>query len=283
VPEPAAQEALGARFAVQPGESPGRDEPVSLEATLRAIKEPLNNPPEPTYWARLRPEERPAKGYPVEVEVGCADLLDFFEDYDYRRCKCPERLDYRRADHIVGYQQRAFVLTWALDSLRAGYVGIELGGQAFTPGCIDVDRYAGEGTGRSDGQNPHIQADACDLSLLRSGKWGNVISSHVLEHVDDPYRAVAEALRLMAPGRYFAMIVPDAAMGPWNYPDERHVTAFTSEGHLVPYEAEQVGHPQRVLRLRDFAAEVCARFPCRLIEMDTLNNHFSMNLVLQKI
>ena len=228
----------------------------------------------------------------VNVEM-YPDVLKHFPGYDYRVCytdgvPTPERVDYRRGDNVTGHQQRAFIMWWAIEAIKSGYVAIELGGAVHTPGAIDVDRYADDVNppiGRSDGHNPAICLDGCNLSLLRSGKWGGHISNHVFEHLDDPYKAVREAFRLMRPGAHFCMIVPDSSIQTWNYPDDRHVSAFLPRAgcKLYPYDVSEVGDPRNVICLDEFALWMIMELGGYLEEITTLNNNFSLNLVVRKL
>lgn len=224
----------------------------------------------------------------VNVEM-YPDVLKHFHNYDYRMCytdgvPTPERVDYRRGDNVTGHQQRAFIMWWALENLSTGLVGIEWGGAVSTSGCIDIDLYAGDGSGRSDGNNPHIQCDAAHMHMLRSGKFGSVLGNHCMEHFSDPDRAIAEAVRVMSSGRYIAQNVPSASAGPWNYENEHHVTAFLPNrfARLAPYEPALVGDPKRIIYVDEWTDELCRRHNLELVSRDTLQNNFSIDFVLRK-
>jgi SAM-dependent methyltransferase len=61
-------------------------------------------------------------------------------------------------------------------------------------------------------EKPDIQADLEDLSAIEDARFGSVLCTEVLEHVHRPERALAELLRVTAPGGSLLLSVP------WFYP-----------------------------------------------------------------
>jgi SAM-dependent methyltransferase len=61
-------------------------------------------------------------------------------------------------------------------------------------------------------EKPDIQADLEDLSVIEDARFGSVLCTEVLEHVHRPERALAELLRVTAPGGSLLLSVP------WFYP-----------------------------------------------------------------
>ena len=80
-------------------------------------------------------------------------------------------------------------------------------------------------------------ADAHDLSAFKAGQFGAVLASHVLEHLDDPRRALAEWHRVTAndPGALFIVTpswwAPHTLLHPghlWYFPDGSGCTTTTA-------------------------------------------------------
>ena len=55
---------------------------------------------------------------------------------------------------------------------------------------------------------PDLVADICDLHMVADGSFDGVICIAVLEHVYDPFKAVAEIHRILRPGRLFFGFLP---------------------------------------------------------------------------
>jgi SAM-dependent methyltransferase len=80
-----------------------------------------------------------------------------------------------------------------------------------------------------------LQADCCRLPL-QADVAGAVVLSEVLEHLEDPARALAEAARVLAPGGRLIVSVPHAQDAPATVcPHCRH--QFNSAGHLWHFAA----------------------------------------------
>lgn len=45
-----------------------------------------------------------------------------------------------------------------------------------------------------------VRGDLCDMTMFRDGSFQGVVRLHVLEHVRDDRRAIAELHRVLAPG-----------------------------------------------------------------------------------
>lgn len=67
------------------------------------------------------------------------------------------------------------------------------------------------------------QADAHDLSDFEDGSFGAVLASHVLEHLDDPMRALNEWLRVVGgdPRALFVVVPSWWAPHTWLHPGHR--------------------------------------------------------------
>lgn len=62
---------------------------------------------------------------------------------------------------------------------------------------------------RAEQCGKQIKAEATDLYMIATGKYDCVLSSHNLEHVANPLKAVAEWVRVVRPGGYLLLILPD--------------------------------------------------------------------------
>lgn len=90
-----------------------------------------------------------------------------------------------------------------------GTSGIYLSRHARSYVGADVSRNA-VGLTRSRGLDAIVIDDAADLPF-ESGTFDVVVCSEVLEHLFEPQRAAAEALRVLRPGGRFIATVPNAA------------------------------------------------------------------------
>lgn len=78
-------------------------------------------------------------------------------------------------------------------------VGIDIGcGDDPLVGAVKFDKIYGN--------------DAHDLSEFDDGKFDYVYSSHCLEHLEDPDKALGEWWRVLKPGGYMCIVVPDFAL-----------------------------------------------------------------------
>lgn len=92
--------------------------------------------------------------------------------------------------------------------------------------------------------------EATDLSHFRSGSYDCVISSNCLEHVANPLKALREWSRVIRPGGYLLLILPNKAA---NFDHRRAVTPFQ---HLLGDFLRDAGeddmtHLAEILELHD--------------------------------
>lgn len=209
--------------------------------------------------------------YPFHQQV-----QEFFPGFDYRNPSpgIRERCDMRRPDNVVGHQQRAFSTYWAVKQCSPTDLGLDLGSpRGLTPYCVSVDVF-GDGS-------PHpfygggryladVVRDATDVSCFPNDAWPLVNSNHSLEHIpvagDNGIIEVLERwYGLLKQGGVLAMIVPDNAHFDVMASDKNHYHAWS--------------HADFRPRVLD---ELLRRTRAELVEYDTLQNHFSFDVVLKR-
>jgi SAM-dependent methyltransferase len=92
--------------------------------------------------------------------------------------------------------------------------------------------------------------DAIDLSIIPDESYDFLLSSHCLEHIANPLKAVGEWLRVLKHGAYLLIIVPDK-----RYTFD-HLRPITSFDHLLHDYEQNIGeddltHMQETIRLHD--------------------------------
>jgi hypothetical protein len=233
----------------------------------------------------------------VTCEAPHQQVLPFFPNYDYHKPAPGVTVDYRDPNNVTGHQQRAFIVYWALRAFResGGYPGIDAGGAGvLTPGCISVDLYGNDeinAYGGKHGKGVHIKADCTQLDTFQSNAFSCFLASHLIEHfpcselppesdylerIDNacPGKELVSNLRgncirVVRPTGYIGLIIPDEtkSLTLWNTStlelDKSHQHAWTADGFfhdvLVPLTDE-----------------------VDILEYDTFDNNFSINVVLRK-
>lgn len=195
------------------------------------------------------------------------EVLECIPDFDYLHPKHPELCDMSRTDNVVGQQQRAFSVWWALDQcLPTGRPGLDIGsGSEITPWTIGIDQYRGEHPVYTGLCLPTIVCRGEDLSMFGDAFFTLVLSNHSIEHMEGDIVSMLRCqwLRVLEPGRYLAMVVPDNAYFDVLACDPSHVNAWTA----VEFEEQIITPLLDIVEVREF---------------DTLNNNFSFNVVLRK-
>jgi len=117
---------------------------------------------------------------------------------------------------------------------------------------LDSDSgYAPDGTVRGE---LHV-IDSIDLDPLAAGSYDVVFSSHVIEHLANPLRALAAWRRVTRPGGYMLIVAPHM-QGTFD-----HRRAITRLEHIVEdfergVEEDDMTHLDETLRLHDRARDV---------------------------
>ena len=136
--------------------------------------------------------------------------------------------NFRWRNNIVGDQQRAFIVYWAIKEYkRTGGIGIDPGcGQAISPYCIGVDYYAGPNHPYyGGGYWPHIRCLG-EILPFKSETFDFLVSHHSLEHMKNVVTSFNEWLRILKHESKMAIIMLDKRYGP-----------FGNEIHPSEYEA----------------------------------------------
>lgn len=200
-------------------------------------------------------------------------ILEFFPDYDYHKLKeglDTARLDYGRVDNLVGHQQRAFIVYWALKGASQGGIGVDMGcGEIIHPFCLGIDKYAGDShpdypSPTKANYHPHMVWRADKPLPFTDGCFDFLVSHHSLEHMQDVEWTLREWIRIVKKDGILAIVMPDAKFGGAD-DDKSHKASFTSE----QFKAE-ILDPLVEEKLIE------------IVEWNTFNNNFSMNVVLKK-
>lgn len=191
-----------------------------------------------------------------------------FPDFDYHKPLHPELCDMSRPDNIVGEQQRAFSVWWAMDQcLASGRIGIDIGSASeVTPWTIGIDYYRGEEHPIYGGVcEPTLVCDGENLSMFADDFFTLVIANHSLEHMKGDIVELLRTqwLRVLEPSRYLVMIIPSNEYFDVLAADPSHVNAWTA----AEFQEEIIKPLLDMVRVREF---------------NTLNNNFSFDVVLRK-
>ncbi len=195
------------------------------------------------------------------------DILEHFPNFEYFNCTEPERLDFSQLNNLVGNQQESFLLYWSLKALEGTHgVGLDIGcGQGSHISSIGINDYFGDNHKIYGGKyEPHITSQAEDIDkIFNQNTFGWILASHILEHVNDPIITFRKWCKLIRKGGFMILIMPDFKYepNPW---DITHKNFYTPEDF----------RNNCILPNQDLIKEV---------EINTLNNNFSMNFVGRRI
>jgi SAM-dependent methyltransferase len=100
--------------------------------------------------------------------------------------------------------------------------------------------------------------DAVDLSIIPDASYDFILSSHCLEHIANPLKAMGEWLRILKHGAYLLIIVPDK-----RYTFD-HLRSITSFNHLLGDYEQNMGeddltHLPETIRLHDAKLDMLSK------------------------
>ncbi len=202
-------------------------------------------------------------------------VCEFFPDFDYRHPAPGAIIDMRDPNNCVGHQQRAFSVWHAIQNCGPLDLGLDFGSpKGMTPHCVHVDVF-GDGRVHPFYGGGRYLADlahsAVSTSFYPPDAWPYISSNHSLEHMDMPGDSgiaslLGKWIELLRGGGILAMVIPD----------NDHFDVLASDrNHYHAWGARDFR--QRVLDT------VLSQSPVQLLEYDTLDNHFSFNVVIQKV
>jgi len=197
-------------------------------------------------------------------------VLEYFPNYDYRSPRGQREVicDMRNPGNMVGHQQRAFSVWWALKCCSPLDLGLDIGShRGLTPYCIHVDKFG-------DGKTHPFYGGSYVADVVASGEamesvfprnaFPFINSNHSIEHIPgDTVSILKSWLSLLRPGGILAMVVPDNAHFDVLASDADHKHAWTAA------------------EFRDRVLSGLAE--AEILEYDTLKNNFSFNAVLRRI
>jgi hypothetical protein len=211
-------------------------------------------------------------------------VCEYFPDYDYRTCVGDRNIICRMdsgPNNKVGHQQRAFSIWWALQQGGPLDLGLDLGSsKGMTPYAIHVDLF---GDGKSHpfyGGGPYNADVAWDATRIHEivppASLPFITANHSLEHMpaaddDGIVELLVRWMGLLRPSGILAMIVPDNDyFDVWGCDKDHKHVGPKAWGHW------------------DFRARVLdklltqTRVPVALLDYNTLDNHFSFDVVLER-
>jgi SAM-dependent methyltransferase len=164
-----------------------------------------------------------------------------------------------------------------MEGFLAGKRGLEIGGPSpiFSKNrlipvydrCLQIDTcnfssqtiWGESGDYKKFGPNVgrRFVAEACNLSMIPNASYDFVLASHVLEHVANPLRALAEWRRVLVPVGALLIIVPDKRA------TFDHKRPYTSFAHIQSdfkndTAEDDVTHVEEALRLHDLGFDPSA-------------------------
>ena len=130
-------------------------------------------------------------------------------------------------------------------------------------------------------------SEASDLSQIRDGAYEFLISSNCLEHIANPLKALKEWRRVVAPGGYLLLVLPNKAS---NFDHKRKTTTFAHlrEDFEADVSEHDMTHLPEILEFHDLSRDKAAgdfgNFKSR--SQDNFNtrglHHHVFDLVLMK-
>jgi predicted SAM-dependent methyltransferase len=97
-------------------------------------------------------------------------------------------------------------------------------------------------------------SEASDLSSIKDNSYDFLLSSHVIEHLANPVRAVIEWKRIIKPGGFMVIVAPDRQR---TYDHNRPLTSFEHiiEDHLNKTDEGDMTHLGEIIELHDLSMD----------------------------
>jgi hypothetical protein len=169
---------------------------------------------------------------------------------------CP-RARYTRRLSTTGAESRLAVLagssglSFPSDNKLCALDGVNFSSNTIWEGAISSGpnyKYLGNKTGRQ------YICEATDLSGIESGTYEFMLSSHCLEHIANPIKALLEWKRVLAAGSALVLVLPNKKS---NFDHRRSFTTF--EHILADYQNDigehDLTHLEKILALHDLAMD----------------------------
>lgn len=220
------------------------------------------------YWGKM--DHTKIYKYPFHTLV-----QDYFPDFDYNKPNGDRSIlcDMSNPNNMVGQQQTAFSVWWALKMCNCMDLGLDLGSpRNYTPYCIHVDIFGDGDPHPLYGGEPYhadVIYDMADLSIFPSNTFSFINSNHSLEHIGGTNdKGVInilrnEWLRVLKKNGIIAIVMPDQTYVDVLKCDPDHKHAWS---HNDFYD-----------RVLQYLLDIC-----EVIEYNTFKNNFSFNIVLRK-
>lgn len=229
----------------------------------------------------------------VDQNIDQSQSYDLFPGFDYHHGLFPDRNNYGLSTNLTGFQQRAFLMFWAMQIGTRGGISIELGSAGVhMPWTIASDIIRSGKTNPAYGGGTYngvqLECDASNLDLLGNESFDGVLGNHLPEHLPCKYlsgdvtkispqykRSIhcdgsdvretirANWIRILRPRGIIAVIIPDAKYQDIFEIDKSHTHSWSGESFR--------------LQIADPLSDVM-----ETLELDSLANNFSFQWVARK-
>jgi len=183
-----------------------------------------------------------------------------------------ERRKMTQDDNICGHQQRAFDFYWQVRCcVQNGGIGLSVGATTVAGiACLGTDKYCGRPPENDKGRYgdsygfAHMTMDADEAFPLHTDQFEAAFANHAIEHVRCARHTLSEMLRVVRPGGYVCIVMPDMAYMRRGDLDPTHTKEWAADEWLDWLENDN---------------DISGRFAIH--EHNTFDNRFSFNTVLE--
>lgn len=186
-------------------------------------------------------------------------VLDLLREYKYRQNRPTNYRAYQgtligKSGIEIGGPSIFFRHVLPIYPVVSALDGVNFSQETLWEGVIQAGDHFEYARGRAGRQ---FIAEATDLRGIASGRYQFLISSNCLEHVANPLKAIEEWIRVVEPGGFLLLVLPNKAA---NFDHRRPVTSF--EHLLDDYEKgtseEDMTHLSEILELHDLSRDEAA-------------------------